>query len=71
MFDSSVIAMQTSGLLNNPEERTNAKKYASHLAEVIENDGIGHFFDESDAMHLCQYVVSLVEALDIARKDKK
>jgi hypothetical protein len=71
MFDSSVIAMQTSGLLNSSEERSNVKAYAINLAEIIENDGLDHFFDESDAMHLCQYVVSLVEALDIARKDKK
>jgi len=64
MFDSSLIAIQSSGLMRNPIDRTNLRLLALHFAEIIANDGIGHFFDESDALYLCQCILASVEALE-------
>ena len=58
--------MKTSELIRNPAERDCVAAEAKHFAEIIQNDGIGHFFDETDAFQLCQSVVALVDALNIS-----
>jgi len=66
MFSPDMIAIKSSSLLHNKSERDNLDAVARHFAEIIQNDGVGHFFDESDAVFLCESMVVLVDALNVA-----
>lgn len=65
MFDSSVLAIQVSNLINDEDERRSVESHALRLAEIIENYGVEQFFDEADGLYLCQTIIALVEALNI------